>query len=47
MAEHMDGITEATGMSGFFLIFTVIPLLAAVIILSLNKKIKKMMHGIN
>lgn len=47
MAEHMDGITEATGMSGFFLIFTIIPLIAAVVILLLNKKIKKMMHGIN
>lgn len=47
MAEHMDGITEATGMSGFFLIFTIIPLIAAAAILLLNKKIKKMMHGIN
>jgi len=47
MAEHMDGITEATGMSGFFLIFTIIPLIAAAVILMLNGKIKKMMHGIN
>ncbi|PCH76212.1 MAG: MFS transporter [Flavobacteriaceae bacterium] len=46
MAEHMDGITEATGMSGFFLIFTIIPLIAAAAILMLNGKIKKMMHGI-
>ncbi|PCI03721.1 MAG: MFS transporter [Flavobacteriaceae bacterium] len=47
MAENMDGITEATGMSGFFLIFTIIPLIAAAAILMLNGKIKKMMHGIN
>ncbi len=47
MAEHMDGITETTGMSGFFLIFTIVPLIAAAAILLLNKKIKKMMHGIN
>ncbi|MBL4745024.1 MAG: peptide MFS transporter [Flavobacteriaceae bacterium] len=46
MAENMDGITEATGMSGFFLIFTIIPLIAAAVILMLNGKIKKMMHGI-
>ncbi len=46
MAEHMDGISEATGMSGFFLIFTIIPFAAALLILSLNRKIKKLMHGI-
>ena len=47
MAEHMDGISEATGMSGFFLIFTIIPFAAALLILSLNRKIKKLMHGVN
>ncbi|MBS9767907.1 MAG: peptide MFS transporter [Flavobacteriaceae bacterium] len=46
MAENMDGISEKTGMSGFFLIFTIIPFVAALVILSLNGKIKKMMHGI-
>lgn len=47
MAEHMDGIANKTGMSGFFLIFTIVPFVAALIILSLNKTIKKMMHGIH
>lgn len=46
MAEHMDGISDKTGLSGFFLIFTLIPFAAALLILSLNKKIKKLMHGI-
>ena len=47
MAEHMDGIADKTGLSGFFLIFTLVPFAAALLILSLNKKIKKLMHGIN
>ena len=47
LAEHMDGISAETGMSGFFLIFTIIPFIAALVILSLNRKIKKMMHGIH
>ena len=47
LAEHMDGISAKTGMSGFFLIFTIIPFIAALVILSLNRKIKSMMHGIH
>ena len=47
LAEHMDGISAKTGMSGFFLIFTIIPFIAALVILSLNRKIKRMMHGIH
>lgn len=46
MAEHMDGISNSTGLSGFFLIFTLVPFGAALLILSLNKKIKKLMHGV-
>ena len=47
LAEHMDGISAKTGISGFFLIFTIIPFIAALVILSLNRKIKRMMHGIH
>lgn len=47
MAEQMDGIADKTGLSGFFLIFTLVPFAAALLILSLNRKIKKLMHGIN
>ena len=46
LAEHMDGISSSTGLSGFFLIFTLVPFAAALVILSLNKKIKKLMHGV-
>ena len=46
MAEHMDGISSSTGMAGFFLIFTIVPFAAGLLILSLNKKIKKLMHGV-
>lgn len=47
MAENMDSIAEERGLSGFFLIFTIIPVMAALVILALNRPIKKMMHGID
>ncbi len=47
MAEYSDGIAESVGFSGFFLIFTIIPFIAGLIMLSLNKPIKRMMHGID
>ena len=47
MAEYSDGIAENVGFSGFFLIFTIIPFLAGLGMLSLNKPIKRMMHGID
>ena len=47
MAEYSDGIAENNGFSGFFLIFTIIPFIAGLIMLSLNKPIKRMMHGID
>jgi POT family proton-dependent oligopeptide transporter len=46
MAGNMDSISEEVGLSGFFLIFTIVPIIAALVILSLNGKIKRMMHGI-
>ncbi len=46
MAEYSDGISEKVGFSGFFLIFTIIPFVAGLAMLSLNKKIKRMMHGV-
>lgn len=46
MAEYSDGIAEKVGFSGFFLIFTIIPFVAGLVMLSLNKKIKSMMHGV-
>ncbi|MCT4629932.1 peptide MFS transporter [Winogradskyella sp.] len=47
LAEYSDSIAEESGLSGFFLIFTVIPFVAGLVILALNKKIKKLMHGIH
>ena len=47
MAEYSDGIAKNVGLSGFFLIFTIIPFVAGLVILSLNKPLKRMMHGID
>ena len=47
MAEYSDGIAESIGISGFFLIFTIIPFAAGLVMLSLNKPIKRLMHGID
>ncbi|MCK5637700.1 MAG: peptide MFS transporter [Flavobacteriaceae bacterium] len=47
MAEYSDGIAKNVGFSGFFLIFTIIPFVAGLVMLSLNKPIKRMMHGID
>jgi POT family proton-dependent oligopeptide transporter len=44
--SYIDPIVEEYGMSTFFLIFTIIPLGAGVLMLILNKTLLKMMHGI-
>ena len=46
LAEYSDAIAKEYSFSGFFLIFTTIPFIAALLILSLNKPIKRMMHGV-
>lgn len=46
-AEYSESIQETSGWSAFFLIFTIIPFVAGLIILSLNKPIKRMMHGVD
>ncbi len=46
LAESSDFIAKEYGISTFFLLFTFIPFFAGLIILSLNKPIKRMMHGI-
>lgn len=43
---YIDPIAESQGLSGFFAIFTVIPVVAGFIILGMTPMIKKMMHGI-
>jgi len=43
---YIDKISEVYSMSTFFLIIAAIPIAAALILLILNPKLKKMMHGI-
>ncbi len=44
--SYIDKIVEASSMSVFFLIFTVIPVAAGIILIALNGTLKKMMHGV-
>jgi len=44
--SYIDKISETYSMSVFFLIIAAVPMFAAVILLILNPKLKKMMHGI-
>ena len=43
---YIDQIVEQYSMSAFFLIFTLIPVGAGLILMVLNPLIKKLMHGI-
>ncbi len=45
-AGAIDSISESYGLSSFFLIFTLIPIAAGIVLFALNKVIVKMMHGI-
>ncbi len=47
MAEYSDRIADKVGLSGFFLIFTIVPFLAGVVMLILNKPVKRLMHGVD
>jgi len=46
-AEYSESILKTDGWSYFFLIFTIIPFVAGLGILALNKPIKRMMHGVD
>tara|TARA_B100001094_G_scaffold93172_1_gene89052 strand:- start:14068 stop:15618 length:1551 start_codon:yes stop_codon:yes gene_type:complete len=43
--SYIDKISEVSGLSGFFLIFTIIPIGAGVVMFLLNAFLKKRMHG--
>ena len=45
-AQYSESILETDGWSYFFLIFTIIPFVAGLGILSIGKYLKRMMHGI-
>jgi len=44
--SYIDQIVESTNMSTFFLIFTLIPIGAGIVLVALSGFMKKMMHGI-
>jgi len=44
--SYIDAISERYGLSTFFMIYTLIPIVAGIAILTLTGKIKKLMHGI-
>ena len=43
--SYIDKISEGYGLSGFFLMFTLIPIVAGIIMFLLNGFLKKKMHG--
>ena len=46
-SSKIDQISESVSMSGFFLIFTIVPAVAGVILFLIKPILKKKMHGIN
>jgi POT family proton-dependent oligopeptide transporter len=46
MGGMIDTITSEYSMSTFFLIFTIIPILAGFILMGLTPIVKKLMHGV-
>ncbi|OUS11851.1 MFS transporter [Nonlabens dokdonensis] len=44
--RYIDPIVEDYGMATFFMIFTIIPIAAGIIMLAISKLLVKMMHGI-
>lgn len=46
LGGQIENITEQYSLSSFFLVFTVIPAVAGIIIILLNPTIKKLMHGV-
>ena len=45
-ASYIEPIAEAVGLSGFFLIFAIVPITAGLVFISISGWMKKMMHGI-
>ncbi|MCK4562665.1 MAG: MFS transporter, partial [Flavobacteriaceae bacterium] len=46
MGGMIDKITSEYSMTIFFLIFTIIPVLAGLILMALTPLVKKLMHGV-
>ncbi len=46
LGGQIENITEAYSMSTFFLIFTIVPIAAGVLVILLNPVLKRLMHGV-
>lgn len=46
LGGQIENITEAYSLSTFFLIFTIVPFVAGVLVISLNPFLRKLMHGV-
>jgi proton-dependent oligopeptide transporter, POT family len=46
LGGEIENITEEYSLAGFFLIFTIIPAVAGVLIFLMNPMLKKLMHGV-
>ncbi len=45
--SYIEPIAEAVGLSGFFLIFAIVPIVAGLVFIAISGWMKKMMHGID
>ncbi|MCW8870418.1 MAG: MFS transporter, partial [Proteobacteria bacterium] len=46
-ASYIDDINASMGLSGFFMIFTAIPIAAGVLMMVISPWLRKRMHGIH
>lgn len=46
LGGQIENITKEYSLSTFFLIFTIVPIVAGLIVMSLNPLLKKLMHGV-
>ncbi|WP_053976122.1 peptide MFS transporter [Mangrovimonas xylaniphaga] len=46
LGGQIENITEAYSLSTFFLIFTIVPMVAGALVFALNPVLKKLMHGV-
>jgi len=46
LGGQIEVITKQYSLSTFFLIFTIVPIVAGLIVISLNPVMKKLMHGV-
>lgn len=47
LGGQIENITNTYSLSTFFLIFTIVPIVAGLLVIALNPVLKKLMHGVN